>query len=228
MSDVEGLTTEQRDDVLVLALDDGRANALTPAVVAELTRLLDEARTTARAVLLLGRPGRLSAGFDLDVMRGAPEGRAQLVGAGRELLLQMFRSEVPIVVGCTGHALAAGAGLLVASDLRVGARGAFKLGFNEVAIGHPLTGATVEMIRHRMPATAFEAIVRGEVFDPERALAAGLLDRLVDADELPAVAEEEARRLAALDRDAYRTVKRHARRPAWAAIEQAIAEETAG
>ena len=212
-----------RDGLAVIRVDDGRVNALTPDLVRAIDRVLDE----ALGVLICGRPGFLSAGFDLHVMRGDPARRGELVTAGRALLLRLFDHRGPVVIACTGHAIAAGAGLLVAADWRVGAHGPFRLGFNEVAIGHSLTAATLEMIRYRMLPTAFESVVRGETFDPEQALTAGLLDELAEPDEVAAVAEEAARRMAALDPEAYATVKRRARQPALDAARRAVAEETA-
>ena len=129
---------EARDGVHVIRIDDGKVNALSPAVVqrrARRARRGDRRRPCRAAVRA---PGFLSAGFDLKVMRGDPDERAQLVAEGRRLLLRLFAHERPVVVACTGNAIAAGAGLLMAADWRVGARGEFKLGFNEVAIGHVL------------------------------------------------------------------------------------------
>ena len=220
---MDGVQLDVRDEVAVIRIDNGKVNALSPAVVEGIDQSLTEAAATARSVLLCGRPGDLSAGFDLKVMQG--EGRDALVVAGRALLLRIFDFELPVVVACTGHAIAAGAGLVVTADWRVGAAGDFKVGFNEVAIGHALTATTIELIRYRMPPTAFESIVRGELFGPEGAVEAGLLDEVVAADEVEAVAEVAARRLGALAPEAYTAVKRRARGPALAAAQDALARE---
>ena len=104
------------EGVAVLRLDDGKANALSPAVIAALEAALDRAEKEARAVLLLGREGRLCAGFDLGVMRSGVEPMRALVTAGAELMLHIALHPLPVAVGCTGHALAAGAILLLAAD----------------------------------------------------------------------------------------------------------------
>jgi enoyl-CoA hydratase len=213
------------DNVAVIRLDDGRANAISPDVVAEIDRQLDEALVHSGAVLICGREGYLSAGFDLKVMQSSPENRAALMASGRALLVRLFELELPVVVACTGHAIAAGAGLLTSADWRVGARGPFRLGFTEVAIGFALSEATLEMVRYRMSPTAFESTVRGDTFEPEAAVAAGLLDELADPDQVEAVAMEAATRLAALSRDAYVTAKQRARRPAIEALRRSIAAE---
>src|SRR5262245_23859536 len=115
------------DGVAVLQLDDGKANALSPAMIAAIEAALDRAEKEARAVLLLGRDGRFCAGFDLSVMRSGVEPMRALVTAGADLLMHLALHPLPIVVGCTGHALAAGALLLLAADARTGARGEFKI-----------------------------------------------------------------------------------------------------
>ena len=51
------------DDVCILHLDDGKANALTHDLVEQLHAALDRAAEDARSVVVLGRPGRFSAGL---------------------------------------------------------------------------------------------------------------------------------------------------------------------
>ena len=160
-------------------------------------------------------------------MRSDPDSRATLMAGGRALLVRLFEIDLPVVVACTGHTIS-GAGLLTSADWRVGARGPFRLGFTEVAIGFALSAATLEMVRYRMAPNVFESVVRGDTFEPEPAMAAGLLDELAEPDQVEAVAMEAAIRLAALSREAYVTAKQRARRPAIEAVRQAIAAEAAG
>jgi len=125
---------ELRDNVAVLRMDDGKVNALSHDMIDALRSAFDRAEAEAGAVLLTGREGRLSGGFDLSTMGGGPESASKLVLAGAELLLHMYEYARPVVVACNGHALAAGAILLLVSDLRIGACGNFKIGLNEVSI----------------------------------------------------------------------------------------------
>ena len=135
-----------------------------------------------------------------------------LVSAGAELLVRLYASPLPTVAACTGHALAMGSLLLLASDTRIGADGPFKLGLNEVAIGMGLPIFAVELARDRLSPRFFTAAtIQGEVFDPPGALEAGYLDRLVPANELEATAREEAGRLAQLRRGAVGHTKARAR-----------------
>jgi enoyl-CoA hydratase len=200
---------ELRDQVAVLSFDDGRANAVSHAAIDALNGALGRAEKEASAAVLLGRPGRFSAGFDLSVINQGIDASRALVTAGGELLLRIVESDVPVVAACSGHALAMGALMLLASDYRVGARGAFKIGLNEVAIGLTLPVFALELARARV---AREHLARAtnlaEVYDPDGAVAAGFLDRAVAPEQLEAEALATAQQLTKLNRAAYRGTKR--------------------
>ena len=214
------------DGVAVLALDDGRANAISRETIDALEAALDRAEKEARAVLLLGRAGRFCAGFDLTVMRSGSEPMRALVTAGADLLLRIALHPLPVVVGCTGHALAAGALLLLAADTRIGARGAYKIGLNEVAIGMRLPIFGYELARERLSKRhLIRATVQAEVYDPDGAVDAGFLDRTCDEAELVATALAEARRLAALPQPAYSRTKAGLRGDLAAGIRATLAED---
>jgi enoyl-CoA hydratase len=190
---------EQDGSVAMIELDDGKANAITLDVLAGIDDGLVKARSSgASAVLLIGRPGRFSAGFDLSVMTSGEDQMRELVTGGAELLMRMFSYPMPVVCACTGHALAMGSLLLLAADVRIGASGDFKIGLNEVAIGMGLPIFAVELARYRLTPAGFNAALLGDVFGPEGALTAGYLDRVAPADEVVAEASATAHRLGEL------------------------------
>ena len=214
--------------VAVLRFDDGKANALSPAAIAALQAALDRAEKEAGAVCLLGRPGRLCAGFDLAVMRSGAAPMRQLVGAGAELCLRMAVHPLPIVIGCTGHALAAGALLLLSADARIGARGEFKIGLNEVAIGMSLPIFAYELARERLSKRhLLRAATQAELYTPDAAVDAGFLDSVCDPDALSDAALGEARRLAELPQPAFGRTKDALRREMVVGIRASLAADMA-
>jgi enoyl-CoA hydratase len=207
------VTYELRQNVAVITHDDGKANVYSQAVLDELSSALDraEADPSARAVMMVGRPGRFSAGFDLPTMTASPESMRSLVGAGGRFVARLLLEPLPVVAVCTGHALAGGALVLMAADYRIGVSGDWKIGLNEVAIGMSLPVWAVELARYRMPAGQFDRIVLGETGGPQDAVVAGFLDRVVSPDDLMAEAEELAGRLSALRSGAVAGTKQRAR-----------------
>src|SRR5207237_7610761 len=114
----------------------------------------------------------------------------------------------PAGAAVTGHALAAGALLVLACDTRICGDGPAKIGLNEVAIGMTLPVFAVELARDRLSKRYFtRAAIEAEIFSPEGALAAGYLDTIVPAGECEHTAIEEARRLGQLDAAAYAGTK---------------------
>jgi enoyl-CoA hydratase len=226
----EPVSTESSGDVTIIRLDDGKANALPPAVLAAIGNGLDQAEEAGQAVLLVGRPGRFSAGFDLGVMReGGPDAAREMVTAGARLALRLARFPAPVVMGATGHALAMGAVLLLTADTRIGARGEFKIGFNEVAIGMATPVFLMEFARERISKRHFlRATIEAEIYDPESAVDAGFLDRAVEPDQVFDVALAEAERLAKLPRAAYARTRAIARGAVLDHIEATLTADMAG
>jgi enoyl-CoA hydratase len=195
---------EQQDNIAIVTLDDEKANALSSALMDEAERALARATREAAAVVLTGRAGRFSAGFDLrEMMAGAEQARS-LVARGVEFLMGLYGLPMPLVIACSGHAVAGGALVVLTGDVRLGAEGPFKIGLNEVRIGMPLPILAIELARDRLKSEHLtRATLHSELADPATALAWGFLDEVVAADALMSTALEHATRLAALPRDAY-------------------------
>jgi enoyl-CoA hydratase len=207
------VTYALNDHVAVITFDDGKANVYTHDVLDRLGEALDRAESDpdARAVLLLGRPGRFSAGFDLATMTSGDEAMRSLLASGGRFIARLLLEPLPVVAACTGHALAAGALVLLAADHRVGAAGDYKIGLNEVAIGMPLPVWAVELARYRMPAAGFDRIILGEIGGPDEACTTGFLDRVVPADLLVDQATATAVHLSGLRSGAVAGTKTRAR-----------------
>src|SRR5262249_53558485 len=127
-----------------------KANALSKQMIEALGEALGRAHHEASAIVLAGRPERFCAGFDLRVMMRGPDAAVELLRGGSELLLRLYECSLPLVIACTGHALAGGALVVLTGDYRVGAAGAFKIGLNEVSIGLPVPVLAMELARDRL------------------------------------------------------------------------------
>jgi len=198
--------------IATIAMDDGKVNALSPRMINAVRETFARAEADGAVVVLTGREGSFSAGFDLGVLRAGGADAAAMIRAGFELAERVLSFPRPVVVACPGHAIAMGVFLLLAGDYRVGVQGDFKLVANEVAIGLTMPRPAVEILRHRLSPGCFaRATFLAEPFSPETAVAAGFLDRVVTTDELSATAHEVAARLATLDETAHRETKLRAR-----------------
>jgi enoyl-CoA hydratase len=190
--------------VAVLSIDDGKANAVSHSFLDSLEESLQRALEEASAVVLAGRDGVFSAGFDLNEFKKGPEATEALVVKGGQRLTDLFTHPQPVVAACTGHAIAAGALLLLACDTRIGAAGDFKIGLNETAIGMtlPLFGPALAKAR-LSPRHLTLAVTQSHFYDPDLAVEAGFLDRTAPAADVVDVAIAEAARLGELPAEAY-------------------------
>lgn len=206
------LTYTLEGTTAIVRMDDGKANALSAEMLEALVAALERAEREASAMILTGRPDRFCAGFDLRVMMSGPEAATRLLRRGAELLMKLYGATIPLVVACTGHAVAGGALVVLTGDYRIGAAGAFRIGLNEVSIGLPVPVLAMELARDRLTPTALgRATLLAQMYAPDEAVASGYLDEVVPADALLDRAKQEAARLGAFSRPAYRGTKERLR-----------------
>jgi enoyl-CoA hydratase len=222
----DAVTYSRTDLVSTVAMDDGKVNVFSIAMLRSLHEAFDQAEEDGTVVLVKGRPGCFTAGFDLPTLSGPPEDVLTLLRLGASLAERILSFPAPVAIACTGHAFPAGAFLLMAADIRLGAAGPFRLGLNEVRIGLTLPWFAVVLARHRLTPAHFDrAAVTGTMFDPDEAREAGLLDAVVSAADLDRAAQAEAEDLASLDRRAHLTTKQRVRRPVLQELRAAIESE---
>lgn len=214
------------DGIATIALDDGKVNALSIATLRALHEAFDEAEREQAVVVLTGREGYFSAGFDLRVFGEGIEPTIEMLRLGATLTERMLLFPRPIVLASSGHAVAAGAFLLLAADVRIGVDGPFRVGLNEVEIGLTMPLFVIELARRRLhPARLDEAILNAAIYEPRAAVEVGYLDRVVDAGQLLASARETAERLLALNSHAYTASKQRLRGAAAERVREAIETE---
>jgi len=196
------------DRVARIGMDDGKVNVLSPPMLAELHRAFERAAGDGATVVLRGRDGILSAGFDLKVLTGGGPAAADLLNSGFRLSERVLTHPAPVVIACPGHAIAMGLFLLLSGDYRIGVAGPYRLTANEVAIGMTLPRTATEICRYRLlPGFRDRAVVLAEVFGPDAARSAGILDEVVEGAGLDAAVEEKLAWIRTLDMTAHRLTK---------------------
>jgi enoyl-CoA hydratase len=218
------------DDVMLLRLQGGKANAMSPAVLDLIERLIDDfERSPARAAVLVGYERYFSAGLALpllvDLDRAAMKAFIERFG---EVMLRVFRCARPIVAAVNGHAIAGGCVLAPQCDWRIMVDGAdAKIGLNETQLGIGLPSSVLEPLKLAVPAPSLVPIAyEGRLFAPTEALALGLVHELAPAGQLEARAMQRALALASVPSTAVAQVKLGLRRGALDAIRARSAEET--
>ena len=229
----DAVTTERRDGgVLVCHMDDGKANALSMDIIAGVVAAVDEAEADEEitSFVIHGRDGKFSAGFDLTVMRsGDMAAMSELVASGGDLVRRIYGAKIPVVAAGTGHALAAGALLLLGCDVRFGADVPSKIGLNEVAIGMVLPDWAFTIATARLSNRHLQrSVATARVTDAATAVDVGYLDHVVPADELLDAAVAHAAELAALNPRAYAGTVDKLRGDVLAEMEREIAADRAG
>lgn len=219
----ELITYQLEDGIATLTLSNGKVNAISPDVIAAFNAALDQAVLDRAIVIITGQPGILSGGYDLKVMTSGPENAINLVAAGSTLARRMLAHPFPIIVACSGHAVAKGAFILLSADYRIGVEGPFSIGLNEVLIGMTMHNVGIELARDRLSNSAFQrSVINGEMFNPAGALNAGFLDQVVAPEALLASAQAVAQQMKKVNMTAHKNTKLKVRKALLETLDAAI------
>ena len=214
---------EFSDGIATLTMDDDKANAMSVAMLQALNDALDRAQSDGAAVLLTGRAGMFSGGFDLAVFKRGPDELYRMLEAGARITERLLSYPKPVVAACSGHAVAMGLFLLLSTDVRIGVDSGARLQANEVQIGLTLPHFAIEVCRQRLvPAHLNLVAATAAPYTPELALAAGMLDELVPAASLAAIARERTAKLLTLNAEAFTATKLRLRAQSLTALRAAI------
>ncbi len=201
------LTTE--GDVSIITLDDGKANVFSSAMSSTINQLLDEVPNDKGALLITGRQGLLSGGFDLKTMTGGEaKDIIEMTVNGFKLLARIYGFSRPVVVASSGHAIALGAFLLCCADYRVGAKGKYLVQANEHRNNMSIPIPILEISKSRISKRHWHrAILNAEAYPIDQSVEAGYLDEVVDEGDLMKRAMEVATDLATLGHPHYQMTK---------------------
>jgi enoyl-CoA hydratase len=218
---------ERQDDLAIIQIHTGKANAIGPEWLTSLHQLLDQLGD-ARALLVTGYEGFFSAGLDLPSL--LPLDRPAIhafIDRFNATMLRLFEVPIPVVAAVNGHAVAGGCVLAMQADWRIMTDRACKIGLNEVPLGIGLPTVVVETLRCQVsPATLVPVALEGRLVGPEEALRLGLVHEVVPAAQLLTRALARARELAALPPSATRQVKTSIRRAVSELVRSHQAEDT--
>lgn len=223
MSEFVGYQFE--DGIATLTLDNGKVNAISHEVIDAFNKALDQAEQDRAVVIVTSaRAGLFSGGYDLKIMTASPESARELVAKGSTLARRMLAHPFPIISACTGHAVAKGAFILLSSDYRIGTEGPFSIGLNEVQIGMTMHHVGIELAKDRLRKAYFQrSVINGEMFDPQGALEAGFIDKIVPADQLMSTARATAEQLKKINMTAHRNTKLKVRKELLETLDRSIA-----
>jgi enoyl-CoA hydratase len=208
MSDkLANLTSE--DDISIIKLDDGKANVFSPKMIQDVNECLDKVPTESGALIISGRKGMFSAGFDLKIISaGNVQATMDMSLSGFKLLSRIFSFPRPVLAACSGHGIALGTFLLCCCDYRVGVKGDFMIGANEMRTNMVIPIPILELINHRVSSShKYRAILGAEMYSIENGISAGLIDEVVDAENLMETAMLKAKDLATMGHPSYTLTK---------------------
>lgn len=199
--------------VATIRIDDAKRNALAPEVLDEIHHAFGRAAADEAAVIVTGREGVFSAGFDLKVMKRGGTTAIRMLSAGYRLPARVLAHPYPVVAACNGHSFAMGVFLMLSADYVIGCEGDFRIAANEVAIGLTMPRVAAAVLRNRLKPAAFQrAVTLSEVFSPAEALEAGFFDELVRPEALMDRAREKVTAFGELDQPAHAASKVRIRR----------------
>ena len=219
----EFVTYTSAENYAIITINNGKANAISHEVIVGLNASLDKASDENKVVVLTGKKGFFSAGFDLKVMAKSPESAKELVTKGSKLSLRMLSFPQPIIIACSGHAIAKGAFLLLSADYRIGVEGDYKIGLNEVMIGMTMHNAGIAIAKARLSEVYVNRSVNNaEIYSSKQAIEAGFLDLIVPENHLMSTAVKVAEMSAKLNKKAHAETKLKVRKQHLEALEIAI------
>jgi len=202
-------TLTNKDDISIITLDDGKANVFSPKMIQDVNECLDKVPTESGALIITGRDGMFSAGFDLKIISsGDMQATMDMSLSGFKLLSRIFSFPRPILAACSGHGIALGTFLLCCCDYRIGVKGDYMIGANEMRTNMVIPIPILELISHRVTAShKYRAILGAEMYSIQDGVEAGLIDEIVDSKVLMEAAMLKAKDLASMGHPSYTLTK---------------------
>ena len=202
-------TIKKEDDISIITLDDGNANVFSPEMSNQLNACLEQVDTESGCLIITGREGMFSAGLDLKVIQSGDVDRiVEMSSSAFKLLARIFSFPRPVIAACSGHGIALGTFLICCCDYRIGIKGDYMLGANEMRTNMVIPTPILELIKFRVnDSHKYRAVLGAEMYNFNQAQEAGLIDDVVEIDNLMTAARDKAKDLATMGHPSYTMTK---------------------
>ena len=202
-------TIKKEDDISIITLDDGKANVFSPEMSDQLNECLDQVDTESGCLIITGREGMFSAGLDLKIIQSGDVDRiVEMSSNAFKLLARIFSFPRPVIAACSGHGIALGTFLICCCDYRIGIKGDYMLGANEMRTNMVIPTPILELIKFRVnDSHKYRAVLGAEMYNFNQAQEAGLIDDVVEIDNLMTAAKDKAKDLATMGHPSYTMTK---------------------
>ena len=202
-------TFKKEEDISIITLDDGKANVFSSEMSQQVNDCLDQVETEKGCLIITGKEGMFSAGLDLKTIQsGDMEKILDMSSSAFKLLARIFSFPRPVIAACSGHGIALGTFLICCCDYRIGIKGDFMLGANEMRTNMVIPTPILELIKFRVNNShKYRAVLGAEMYTLEKAKEAGLMDDVVNPEDLMQAAMEKAKDLATMGHPSYTLTK---------------------
>ena len=202
-------TIKKEDYISIITLDDGKANVFSPEMSNQLNACLEQVDTESGCLIITGREGMFSAGLDLKVIQSGDVDRiVEMSSSAFKLLARIFSFPRPVIAACSGHGIALGTFLICCCDYRIGIKGDYMLGANEMRTNMVIPTPILELIKFRVnDSHKYRAVLGAEMYNFNQAQEAGLIDDVVEIDNLMTAARDKAKDLATMGHPSYTMTK---------------------
>ena len=202
-------TLKKDEDISILTLNDGKANVFSAEMSKQVNECLDQVETEKGCLIITGKEGMFSAGLDLKTIQSGDVDKIMEMSTNAfKLLARIFSFPRPVIAACTGHGIALGTFLLCCCDYRIGVKGDFMLGANEMRTNMVIPTPILELIKFRVNNShKYRAVLGAEMYTLEQAIEAGLIDEVVDPKDIMKAAKEKAKDLQTMGHPSYSITK---------------------
>ena len=206
------VTLSKENDISIIKLDDGKANAFSYDMLSQVNDLLKKVPRDSGALVITGREGLFSGGFDLKTLAtGDMEKITKMVQLGYRLLLELFSFDRPIVAAVSGHSIALGLFVTCSADYRIAIDGKYVCQANEVRNNMDIPTQIMEILKARVNKKYFyPAVYHSDAYSVQESIEVGYIDEVVSEDQFMERVMEKAKELATLPHPFYANTKKTA------------------